>query len=125
MEAEQIKKLLERSPTSDDDHLRVVVTIREDAVEVVPTDPTEFPTREAYRHALIERQAAKTSASGATELARRFRAIGLSAVTGPLSYSLVLEGRPETLSKALEDDAVENAVIDDRIELIRPVRDGD
>lgn len=123
MEAELIRKLLEeRSSVSDEDHLRLVVTIREDTFQGVPTDPTQFPTRAAYRQALVERQAANTSASAAAELAARFRAIGLSAVTGPLSHSVVVEGRPATLSRALEDDAIENAVLDDQIELIRPVK---
>ena len=123
MDTKAVELLLEAAAVDrKDTPLRFVLTIREEMEETPPPDPAKFASRVEYRRALIDQKTASSAASGTEELAERFSQMGLKAIPGLLSQTIVVEGSAEALSKALANDAVTNAYPDDEIELIRPRR---
>lgn len=123
MDSNAIVKLLEATKTDQkDDPIRLVLTIREVVVDSKPPDPANYESRVEYRRALIDQRKASSSATNTDELAKSFSKMGLNAVLGMLTHTIVVEGPAESLAKVLVNDDIVDAFSDDRIELIRPHR---
>ena len=82
----------------------------------------QFSSRLEYRQALISRQST-IAASEVRAAEKRFRKIGLKTRVGTLTKTVVVEATVDLLEKALADESVESAAIDEELSLIRPVKD--
>ena len=100
---------------------RLILTIKKapKAASKVP-EPVEFSSRLKYRKAMIEHVASEAKAVVRDSMSK-LEEIGLSIKTGPLASSIIVEGTAEQLTRALQEDDVENASLDEEITLIKPV----
>lgn len=86
--------------------------------------PDQFPSRLDYRKALIDHEN-KRAAPDLDDLVDRLNALGLETRVSRPSQTVVVEGKPAALQRALEQEGVEDAQLDAAIELIRPVKSDD
>jgi hypothetical protein len=99
---------------------RVILTLRgisEEGSEI--PSPDDYATRKDYRKALIEHATSK-SLDATQNAISRLKRTGALVWSGPLSTSVIVEGTLEQLAEALDDDDVEAASLDERLDLIEP-----
>lgn len=99
---------------------RLIIQTAPAAAQAAPPTPDQFASRVEYRKALIAHEQSK-GAPGLDDLVERLNALGLETTVSAPSQTVIAEGAPDALSRALEEEGVEDAEIDAPISLIRPV----
>lgn len=84
-----------------------------------PPTPDQFQTRLEFRRALIDYECASDHSS-VEALAVRLRGLGLTVRVASHSGTVVVQGKPALLAQALDDNGIESADFDRKIELIKP-----
>ena len=84
--------------------------------------PSEFPSRAAYRQALIERRQAATR-HGIGKTKQDLANLSLNPRGGEIGATVVVEGPASRVLASLDLPGVRHASLDRRIDLVKPRRD--
>jgi hypothetical protein len=106
------------------EELRVLLTLRpaEEFFDAPPA-PSDFPTREDYRRALIERRQRQVAAS-IGDTVRALSALGVRVIGETVLSTVIADATAAQFAAALAVPGVERAVLDRPLELIRTVSVG-
>lgn len=120
MDAKRVADLVRT--LGDDPNPKHTVVLRVHDPEVsapVSLDPSKFPSRTAYRQALIDARKEQICDAAQT-LAARLTGQGVTARAVPLAEAVIIEANLPELRAILEDPDIADAHSDASIDLIRP-----